>query len=68
MHKIMVNVNRHFSAGTCPGGIVISEDLAFAFPIKCAGVQFVIGDQELWLTRDEAIEVAVALSEAARDC
>ena len=67
MHKVMVNINRHFSAGRCPGGIVVTEDLAFAFPIKCAAVQVLMGDAEVWLTRDEAIEVATALSEAARD-
>ncbi len=60
-------VFRFVDVGMIHGGIVVSEDLAFAWPIKCAGVRMRLGDTVVDMNRDEACEVAKMMQDAARD-
>ncbi len=63
----MARVTRHFQEGNAVGGHVVTEELAFACPMPCAAVCFTLGKEEVWLTRDEAVELAAALKDAAYD-
>jgi hypothetical protein len=63
---VTFRIDRHYNKGNAPGGHVIG-DLAFACPIPCAAIQLRIGQEEVWLTRDEAMEVADALRNAVVD-
>lgn len=60
-------VYRLYDAGMTHGGMVVKENLAFAWPIKCAGIRMRLGDTVVDINRDEACEVAYALLLAARD-
>ncbi len=53
--------------GMTPGNIVSDDVRLFAWPIKCAGIRLKLGDTQVDITRDEAIEIAHFLQLAARD-
>jgi hypothetical protein len=67
MATLHARIIRHFNQGNATGGHAITDDLAFACPIPCAAVCFTLGKEEVWLTRDEAVELADALKDAAYD-
>ncbi len=60
-------VFRLYDMGMTHGGMVVSEDLAFAWPIKCAGVRMRLGDSVVDINQDEAAEVAAYIQMALRD-
>ncbi len=60
-------VYRLYNAGMTPGGVVVDEGLAWAMPLKCAGVRVQFGSETVDITRDEAAEMATYLQQALRD-
>ena len=60
-------VRRDPSINKTIGGHVYNEKLAFACEFECPGVQLVLNGESVWMSRDEAIEVAYAILLAARD-
>lgn len=64
---VKVKINRHFNAGRVDIGHMFADDEGYVAEGTCAAVQFIVGFEEVWLTRDEAVEVAHALLDAARD-
>ncbi len=60
-------VFRLYDAGMTHGGMVVSEALAFAWPIKCAGIRLRFGSETVDINRDEAAEVAAYIQLALRD-
>lgn len=63
---LKVSITRHFQEGNAVGGHVIDK-LAVACTFPCAAVEFRLGFETVWLNRDEAMELATALIDAARD-
>ena len=53
--------------GMNPGSIVSGDIWLFAWPIKCAGIRLQLEDTVVYLSRDEALEVASCLQIVARD-
>lgn len=64
---LKVRIIRHFNEGNAIGGHSVNTEVAFVCPFPCAAVEFRLGFETVWLTRDEALEVADALRDAARD-
>jgi hypothetical protein len=60
-------VSRLIDAGITHGGVVVSENLAFAWPVKCAGVRLRLGSETVDINRDEAAEVVAYIQMALRD-
>lgn len=67
MKPVNFAVIRHFNQGNAVGGHVITDNFAFSCPIPVAAVEFRVGSETVWLTRDEAIEVGTSLISAGRD-
>ena len=61
------SVSRDPSINRTMGGTIIHEELAWSCEFACPGVQLVVGDEEVWMSRDEALDLATALLSAARD-
>jgi hypothetical protein len=62
-----VRITRFPGAGIAVGGICISENVAMRLNIPVAGIRLCVGDSEVWLTRDEASDIAHALVDCLCD-
>jgi hypothetical protein len=60
-------VDRFPEAGVAVGGHIITEDLAFEVEFAVAGIRLRLGDEECWLSRDEAHEMAAMIMDVSAD-